>query len=338
MWFSKNLLLGVYLAASSGLVSAHSMVTNMIINGVDQGPGKCMRIPPNTDPVIDMRSNDMSCNVNGEIPVARACPVAAGSEITFVWRTWPDASQPGSLNPGHQGPCAVYMKAVSDVTKSPGYGGGWFKIWHDGYRDGKFCAQRIIENNGRMTVKIPSDLKGGDYLIRVEQLALHQAQKLGGAQWYVGCGQLIVSSTGGSASPSWVSIPGHSRSSDPGVHYQYFSPPNGSHNGYVIPGPPPYQQGKTVSDRPIEDRKERGNWNCLVENANWCARAVPGFKSIAECWSASANGFSQLRTCYNTAPRTGHKGCDMWGKICTSYHDHCRSCEGKGSCSGTFTN
>ena len=84
------------------------------------------------------------------------------------------------------GPCAVYMKAVSDATKSPGYGAGWFKIWEDGYRDGKFCAQRIIDNNGRMTVKIPNDLRGGDYLIRAEQLALHQAQILGGAQWYIG--------------------------------------------------------------------------------------------------------------------------------------------------------
>ena len=84
------------------------------------------------------------------------------------------------------GPCAVYMKAVGDATKSPGYGAGWFKIWEDGYRNGKFCAQRIIDNNGRMTVRIPNDLKGGDYLIRAEQLALHQAENLGGAQWYIG--------------------------------------------------------------------------------------------------------------------------------------------------------
>jgi len=62
MLFSKNLLLGTYLAASSGLVSAHYMVTNMFINGVDQGPGKCMRIPPNTNPVTNINSNDMSCS------------------------------------------------------------------------------------------------------------------------------------------------------------------------------------------------------------------------------------------------------------------------------------
>lgn len=78
------------------------------------------------------------------------------------------------------------MKKVSDSTKSPGTGAGWFKIWEDGFHDGKFCAQRIIDNGGRMTVRIPRDLQGGDYLIRAEQVALHQAQDLGGAQWYIG--------------------------------------------------------------------------------------------------------------------------------------------------------
>jgi hypothetical protein len=44
-------------------------------------------------------------------------------------------------------------KGSGDVT-----GGGWFKIWHDGFRDGEFCTNRIRNNNNRMDVKIPSDL------------------------------------------------------------------------------------------------------------------------------------------------------------------------------------
>lgn len=59
--------------------------------------GKCMRIPPTTNPVIDVNSKDMTCSefsvitweflsieqwlielcldVGGEDPVARACPI-----------------------------------------------------------------------------------------------------------------------------------------------------------------------------------------------------------------------------------------------------------------------
>lgn len=113
----------------------------------------------------------------------------ARSQATWIQaiKVLPSLSTPfSSLTEKHTGPCSVYMKKVSDSTKSPGTGAGWFKIWEDGFHDGKFCAQRIIDNGGRMTVRIPRDLQGGDYLIRAEQVALHQAQDLGGAQWYIG--------------------------------------------------------------------------------------------------------------------------------------------------------
>ncbi|KAF8466216.1 family 61 glycoside hydrolase [Kalaharituber pfeilii] len=320
----------------SGLASAHHMITNMIINGVDQGMGKCLRNAPNTNPVVDINSSDMACNVGGTKGVARVCEVDAGSEITFIWRSWPDASQPGSLDVSHQGPCAVYMKLVSDVIASPGAGNGWVKIWHDGYRDGKFCAQRLIENGGRMTVTIPRDFVGGDYLIRAEQLALHQAQNTGGAQWYIGCGQLTVSSTGGSASPAGVPIPGHVKANDPGVLYNYWVPSK-PHSQYVIPGPKPYVPGNTGGSHPIEHREEKGDWHlCIVENANWCAKPVPGFKNVAECWNASGNCWTQLNECYNTAPSTGNKGCREWEATCERYQAHCHTCEANRNCNGSF--
>jgi len=306
------------------------MVTNMYINGVDQGPGKCLRIPPNTDPVTDITSTDMACNVGGTKPVARVCPVHAGDSITFLWRAWPDGSQPGSIDQSHQGPCAVYMKAVNDATTAPGPGSGWFKIFDDGYRDGKFCSQRIIDNGGKLTIKLPRDLKGGDYLIRAEQLALHEAKIKGGAQWYIGCGQLVVSSIGGQAKPGAVSIPGCEHADDPGVFYNLYE---GSHNGYITPGPKPYVEGN-IGKGPVEDRKERGDWKCLVQNANWCGKKIPGFRNAGECWDASANCFQQVNDCYNTAPATGNNGCTEWEQKCTSCQEQCKDCEAGGSCNG----
>jgi hypothetical protein len=57
--------------------------------------------------------------------------------------------------------------------------------------------------------RIPSSkIKYLRYLVRIEHIALHGAQHLGGAQFYIACAQLAVTN-GGNGSP-WplVSIPG----------------------------------------------------------------------------------------------------------------------------------
>jgi hypothetical protein len=59
-----------------GLVAgstAHHIVSNIYIDGVDQGAGTCLRIPPDTGPVNDIHSPDMACNVGGASPVAFTC-------------------------------------------------------------------------------------------------------------------------------------------------------------------------------------------------------------------------------------------------------------------------
>jgi hypothetical protein len=38
-----------------------------------------------------------------------------------------------------------------------------------------------------MNVKIPTNIRAGDYLLRAEALALHIASSLGGAQFYMTC-------------------------------------------------------------------------------------------------------------------------------------------------------
>ena len=63
--YLKNLLLGICLAGNS-LVSAHYMITEMIIDGKAQGPGICMRLPGGgssaTDPLFDLSSSDIACS------------------------------------------------------------------------------------------------------------------------------------------------------------------------------------------------------------------------------------------------------------------------------------
>lgn len=104
------MLLSTFLQALGflGLMSstnAHHMLTNIIVGGVDQGDGNSMRVPPNTDPVVNVQSTDMACNVNGLNPVRKGVSIDAGQPVTLQWRTWPDGSQNAPIADSHQGLC-----------------------------------------------------------------------------------------------------------------------------------------------------------------------------------------------------------------------------------------
>ncbi|KAL7270507.1 hypothetical protein RUND412_006784 [Rhizina undulata] len=322
------------LAALPVLVHGHHMFTTLSINGVDQGDGTCIRVPPSTDPVTDVASEDMVCNVNGGNGVARICSADAGATVTLQWRTWPDGSEDTPISSSHQGPCSVYMKRVTDATTDSGYGDGWFKIWTDGYHDGSFCTDRLIANGGNMTVQIPQDLAAGQYLLRGEHLALHEAQNIGGAQWYIGCAQLFIYSTGGSACPNTVSIPGYVSATDPGVLFNYWADEHPTN--YVIPGPAPYVPTSAGGGARVPNASAPVQGQCLVANANWCAVSVPSFTNEGTCYSATQDCWNQLTTCYSTAPATGHKGCMQYEAICTSYQSYCAACGAARNCNGNF--
>lgn len=94
-----------------------------------------------------------------------------------------------------------------------------------------------IPGKSEVSVKIPSCLANGDYLLRVEHIALHSAGSVGGAQFYLSCAQLTV--TGGSGTlntGSLVSFPGAYKATDPGILFQLYWPVPTS---YTNPGPAP---------------------------------------------------------------------------------------------------
>ncbi|ELU36900.1 cyclic nucleotide-binding domain-containing protein [Rhizoctonia solani AG-1 IA] len=70
--------------ASAGAAMAHAKVRAVFINGVDQGNGEgsYIRAPPNNNPVKDLSSNDIICNVNNS-PVPKTLEVKGGDQITF---------------------------------------------------------------------------------------------------------------------------------------------------------------------------------------------------------------------------------------------------------------
>ena len=87
---------------------------------------------------------------DGTAGVARVCAVNQSLKLSLLCRETPDGSQPGSIDPSHKGPCAVYMNSVTDPVNDTAIGGGWFKIWDEGYNltTSQWCTEKLIQNNG----------------------------------------------------------------------------------------------------------------------------------------------------------------------------------------------
>ncbi|KAJ1727306.1 hypothetical protein LPJ72_006003, partial [Coemansia sp. Benny D160-2] len=136
------------------------------------------------------------------------------------------------MSRSHVGPCMVYMAPLS----SQGEGNVWFKVFEQGWdtEAKQWCTVMVIDNDGFFDVTIPAEIPSGDYIVRAELLALHKANKEGGAQFYPNCLVVTVNNGRASSQPKGYAIPGIYTPTDPGILYSRSSDPN----TYIIPGPP----------------------------------------------------------------------------------------------------
>jgi hypothetical protein len=266
--------------------------------------------------------------------VPRVCSISSEDTVTFEFREWPDLEQPGAIDISHKGPCAVYMKKVTDPTTDPGHGSGWFKIWEQGYdsSSGKWCTEELIENNGRLSVSMPSDLLGGYYMLRPELLALHEADKSPpDPQFFAGCAQIFLDSSG-STTPATVSIPGYVSAGDAAVTFNIYNEPMAL--PYPMPGPPVYsaqsstQSGSEVGQSVQTIGLEPEDW--IVYNANWYGKTVASYSTEDGCWDASSDCWNQTTACYDSAPPTGNVGCVLIENMCTALQANCNNGDFKG--------
>ena len=308
------------------LVAGHTLFTNFFVDGVDQGNATCVRMPitPNnaTFPINNLLGDEMACGYNGERGVARVCSANAGSTLTFEWRAIPDNSAAESIDISHKGPCAVYLKQVDSAIHDEGVGDGWFKIWDDGYDEtaGKWCTEKLRDNNGHFSIQLPSGLAGGYYLVRPELLALHQADKTpSNPQFYVGCAQLFLNSTGTGKPSSTVSIPNYVQPMSPPVHFDIWTTP------LALPYPMPGPDVANITSGSTSDATTTGGQvqteglqppSCVLAAANWCGIELAPYTSVEGCYNASSACWAQAKTCYSTAPPTGDFGCRIWETKC----------------------
>ncbi|TGJ80470.1 hypothetical protein E0Z10_g8292 [Xylaria hypoxylon] len=214
-------------ASLAGTAQAHGVFSTIFINGKSEGDGKCLRtsftVDKTTGPITDLDSAEMACGIVGQTPAPETCSIKAGAKLSFEFRLWPSGSPPGTIDGSHLGPMAIYAKQVPSASQDP-TGASWFKLWEYGYDETShtWATEKLIANDGIVSVRIPSAMPTGQYLIRPEIIALHNLAA-GPAQFYTGCAQISVE--GGSSksldipAQHKVSIPGYIKASDPAVNF-----------------------------------------------------------------------------------------------------------------------
>ncbi|KAF8915590.1 glycosyl hydrolase family 61-domain-containing protein [Mucidula mucida] len=199
------------------------------------GAGVYIRQPPTNDPVKDLTSDEVFCNVNGATAVPSTVSVPAGATVTSEW--FHDTRGDDIIAASHLGPIVAYL-APADAAPGDAV---WTKIYEDGYDGSEWAVTKLIANAGKVDFEIPSSLAAGDYLMRVEILALHESDALysenplRGIQLYPSCSQLTVTGSGTTSLPSTgAAFPGQYTDDEPGIHFNVYDE---DPNTYVIPGP-----------------------------------------------------------------------------------------------------
>ncbi|KAI1169351.1 glycosyl hydrolase family 61-domain-containing protein [Nemania serpens] len=232
----------------SSTARAHGVFSTVFIDGASQGDGKCLRtsltIDNATSPITNLDSAELACGIAGLSPAPDTCNIKAGAKLSFEFRLWASGSPSGTIDGSHLGPMAIYAKQVDDASQDP-TGTGWFKLWEYGYDEtsNTWATEKLIANDGIVSVQIPDTMAKGQYLIRPEIIALHNLAA-GPAQFYTSCAQISVE--GGSSKPldiptdDIVSIPGYIKASDPAVNFNSH-PDAVKRFPYILGGPKVYE-------------------------------------------------------------------------------------------------
>ncbi|KAF2034360.1 hypothetical protein EK21DRAFT_97466 [Setomelanomma holmii] len=177
-------------------------------------------------PVTDVSSDSIRCYTSSGTRAPQTQSVAAGGSVSFT----------ASPNIFHPGPLQFYLaKVPSGQTAATweGTGNVWFKIYAEPAKISGGQLSWDSLNKASVSVTIPKNTPSGDYLLRVEHIALHSASNLNGAQIYLSCAQITVTG-GGSGSPSpLVAFPGAYKNTDPGLKVNIYS----GATSYTPPGP-----------------------------------------------------------------------------------------------------
>ncbi|RDW82058.1 glycoside hydrolase family 61 protein [Coleophoma cylindrospora] len=209
------------LSALVSQVSCHYIFNTLTANGQKYATYQYIRENTNNNsPVTDLTSDDLRCNVGANGNTTATVSVAAGSTVAFT----------ADQTVYHQGPVSVYMaKAPTTASAFDGSGDVWFKILDLGPTFSGGSATWVL--NQTYTFDLPTCVQDGDYLLRIQQLAIHNPG--GTPQFYIECAQITITGGGTTDLAPKVAIPGAFKATDPGYTVNIY---NGFTN-YTVPGP-----------------------------------------------------------------------------------------------------
>ncbi|KAF7343861.1 hypothetical protein MSAN_01967400 [Mycena sanguinolenta] len=224
--------LSVLFAAWVVKVSAHYTLPALIAGGVDTAQWLYVRQTNNwetNDPVTDVTIDDIRCYTSTESDTSSTATVTAGSTIGFT----------APITLYHPGVLNVYMAqapAGTDVADWDGSGEVWFRIYQiTADTDGGETITFPSQNLAQVTFPIPAETPSGQYLVRIEHIALHVANVYGGAQFYLSCAQIEVTNGGNGTPGPLVAFPGAYTGNEPGILINIYYPIPAN---YTQPGPP----------------------------------------------------------------------------------------------------
>lgn len=227
------------------------MPQKVSVNGADQGSLVALRAPRDNNPVYDVTTSDIICQKPGStsdklVSVAPGDKVGAWFQHVIGGAQFSgDADNP--IAKSHKGPVTAWLAKVDNAATADKAGLKWFKIWEDTLDTGskKWGVDNMIAQNGWVYFPLPTCIAPGEYLMRVEILALHSAKTLKGAQFYMSCAQIKVTGSGTFSPSSTVSFPGAYKQDDPSILINIYGPLGQPDNGgkeYKTPGNVPVIQ------------------------------------------------------------------------------------------------
>ncbi|KAF7376912.1 hypothetical protein MSAN_00109000 [Mycena sanguinolenta] len=225
-------------------VVAHGWVGTLTIAGkaykgnqpLEQAPNgapSVVRQISNNLPVKDVSLLDLTCDRDAK-PAALVAPATPGDALLMDWNTLA-----GDGNWFHNmGPILTYLARCenSNCAEFNATEARWFKIAEQGQDANGSWEQAKLDEGSPARVTLPANLKAGQYLLRGEIIALHTAQSIGGAEFYIGCSQISVTGrgTGEPQESELVRFPGAYHATDKGILIDVYN----MKGTYQFPGPP----------------------------------------------------------------------------------------------------